>query len=75
MKYNKKKAYKLSAAEKKAAKEFVSCPIKRGTIHVALCGKMQSAHRRKCEQMNMGNGCPFIDFTNATEAWAKHLAK
>jgi hypothetical protein len=75
LKYNKKKAYKLSDAERKDAKEFVGCPIKRANIAVVLCGKMQSECRGKCEKMNMGNGCPFLDFTEATESWAKHLAK
>ena len=73
--YNKKKAYKLSDEEKKIATEHVGCPIKRSNIHRAVCGKMQSENRRKCEKMNMGNGCPFLDFTEATDAWAEYQAK
>lgn len=75
MKYNKKKAYKLTDAEKKQNAEHVGCPIKRANIAVVLCGKMQSECRGKCEKMNMGHGCPFLDFTEATDAWAKYQAK
>lgn len=70
--YNKKKAYKLSDAEKQMANGYVGCPIKRTRIQVALCGKMQAECRKKCEQMNMGNGCPHLDYTEATDAWTDY---
>jgi len=72
MRYNKKKKYKLRDSEKRMASNFVGCPIKRGQIVLAVCGKMQSDCRQKCEQMNMGNGCQHLDFTEATEAWAEY---
>jgi len=72
MRYNKKKVYKLSDSEKKMALNYVGCPIKRTKILPVMCGKMQSDCRRKCEQMNMGNGCQHLDFTEATDAWAKY---
>ncbi len=73
--YNKKKTYKLSDKEKQIAKQYVGCPIKRTNIHVGLCGKMQAECRKKCEQMNMGNGCQYLDYTVATTAWAEYQAK
>ncbi len=72
MRYNKKKAYKLSDSEKKMASNYVGCPIRRGNIPLEMCGKMQSDCRRKCEAMNMGNGCQHLDFTKATDAWADY---
>jgi len=75
MAYNKKKAYKLSDAEKQMASRYVGCPIKRTRIQVALCGKMQAECRKNCEQMNMGNGCQHLDYTVATDAWDDYQAK
>ncbi len=70
--YNKKKTYKLSDKEKQIAKQYVGCPIKRTNIHVGLCGKMQAECRKKCEQMNMGNGCSNLDYSEATDAWTDY---
>jgi hypothetical protein len=67
-----KKAYKLRDSEKKMASTYVGCPIRHGQIQLEVCGKLQSDCRQECARMNMGNGCPHLDFTRATDAWADY---